>query len=334
MMETIIADNGSRFVIAAAAVAIGLLCLVIVLWVMRNRPSSPFIRGGKNRQPRLAVLDAAAVDTRRRLVLVRRDDVEHLIMIGGPTDIVIESRIGAPAERASVAERKAAEPLAVESRPATRELPQQAAPALEPETVAAITPVRPVARPEEQPVARVEPVAPQRVAAEQRPVAAPMLAAEQRPLVRPPVQQAAEIPAVATASTPQANFDVAVNRPAPVVQQVQATPIPVQPVQLQRPAPAIQQQPQPAPAAGLTDFERLLDAEITGDLQRLGPGIAGPGTVTSTAGMVAPESRSLAPSGRQEPTLGAPGAEGGRKEPTIEEEMNRMLADISAGRKP
>ncbi|RVI01981.1 histidine kinase, partial [Sinorhizobium meliloti] len=92
MMETILGDNASRFMIAAGAVAIGLLCLVAVLRLMRNKPSSPFVRGGKNRQPRLAVLDAAAVDTRRRLVLVRRDDVEHLIMIGGPTDIVIESR--------------------------------------------------------------------------------------------------------------------------------------------------------------------------------------------------------------------------------------------------
>jgi len=315
MMETIIADNGSRFVIAAAAVAIGLLCLVAVLWIMRNRPSSPFIRGGKNRQPRLAVLDAAAVDTRRRLVLVRRDDVEHLIMIGGPTDIVIESRIGAPEERAAVAERKVAEPLAVDSRPATRELPQQAAPSLEAETVAAVTPVRPVAQPEEQPVA------------------APVLAAEQRPPVRPSVQQAPEIPAVTAASAPQSNFEIAINRSAPAVQQVQAQPIPVQPVQLQRPAPTIQQ-PQPAPATALTDFERLLDAEISGDLQRLGPAtVPNPVTVAST-NMVAPESRSLAPSGRQEPTLGAPGAEGGRKEPTIEEEMNRMLADISAGRKP
>ncbi len=87
------ADNGTRFIIAAGAVALGLLCLMAVLWFIRNRPSSPFIRGGKNRQPRLAVLDAAAIDTRRRLVLVRRDDVEHLIMIGGPTDVVIESRI-------------------------------------------------------------------------------------------------------------------------------------------------------------------------------------------------------------------------------------------------
>ncbi|MFC0241576.1 flagellar biosynthetic protein FliO [Rhodopseudomonas telluris] len=45
------------------------------------------------RMPRLAVIDAAAVDGRRRLVLVRRDNVEHLLMIGGPSDIVIETSI-------------------------------------------------------------------------------------------------------------------------------------------------------------------------------------------------------------------------------------------------
>jgi hypothetical protein len=43
--------------------------------------------------PRLAVIDAAAVDGRRRLVLVRRDNVEHLLMIGGPSDIVVEPNI-------------------------------------------------------------------------------------------------------------------------------------------------------------------------------------------------------------------------------------------------
>ncbi|RVN97557.1 histidine kinase, partial [Sinorhizobium meliloti] len=53
MMETILGDNASRFMIAAGAVAIGLLCLVAVLRLMRNKPSSPFVRGGKNRQPRL-----------------------------------------------------------------------------------------------------------------------------------------------------------------------------------------------------------------------------------------------------------------------------------------
>ena len=53
---------------------------------LRRRNAALFVRGGKNREPRLAVLDAAAIDTKRRLVLIRRDDVEHLIMIGGPTE--------------------------------------------------------------------------------------------------------------------------------------------------------------------------------------------------------------------------------------------------------
>ncbi|MBR0825997.1 flagellar biosynthetic protein FliO [Bradyrhizobium manausense] len=63
-------------------------------WAVRrfatNRLGTNTQRG---RMPRLAVIDAAAVDGRRRLVLVRRDNVEHLLMIGGPTDIVVEPNI-------------------------------------------------------------------------------------------------------------------------------------------------------------------------------------------------------------------------------------------------
>jgi flagellar biogenesis protein FliO len=61
------------------------------------------------RQPRLAVIDAAAVDGRRRLVIIRRDNVEHLLMIGGPTDIVVEPNI----VRATVREPALARPPAV-----------------------------------------------------------------------------------------------------------------------------------------------------------------------------------------------------------------------------
>ncbi|MBX5228629.1 flagellar biosynthesis protein FliO [Rhizobium sp. NLR9b] len=93
MFDDLVAAYGSRFLLAAGGVGLALLLLILALWLMRGRAPSPFVRGGRNRQPRLQVLDAAAVDARRRLVLVRRDDVEHLIMIGGPTDIVIESRI-------------------------------------------------------------------------------------------------------------------------------------------------------------------------------------------------------------------------------------------------
>ncbi len=44
--------------------------------------------------PRIGVIEQASVDGKRRLLLVRRDDVEHLIMTGGPVDVVIETGIG------------------------------------------------------------------------------------------------------------------------------------------------------------------------------------------------------------------------------------------------
>ena len=63
-------------------------------WLVRrfanNRLGANTARG---RMPRLAVIDAAAVDGRRRLVLVRRDNIEHLLMIGGPSDVVVETNI-------------------------------------------------------------------------------------------------------------------------------------------------------------------------------------------------------------------------------------------------
>src|SRR5207244_6378109 len=83
---------------------IAVLALIgVAAWLVRrfatNRLGANTNRG---RMPRLAVIDAAAVDGRRRLVLVRRDNVEHLLMIGGPSDLVVEPNIvraaGAPRE--------------------------------------------------------------------------------------------------------------------------------------------------------------------------------------------------------------------------------------------
>jgi hypothetical protein len=48
---------------------------------------------GPRPEKRLDVVDQANVDGRRRLVLIRRDDVEHLLMTGGPVDVVIETNI-------------------------------------------------------------------------------------------------------------------------------------------------------------------------------------------------------------------------------------------------
>ena len=63
-------------------------------WLARRFAGSRLgTNANRGRMPRLAVIDAAAVDGRRRLVLVRRDNIEHLLMIGGPTDIVVEPNI-------------------------------------------------------------------------------------------------------------------------------------------------------------------------------------------------------------------------------------------------
>src|SRR3979409_599568 len=73
----------------AALAAIGVLAWLVRRFATNRLGANP----NRGRMPRLAVIDAAAVDGRRRLVLVRRDNVEHLLMIGGPTDIVVEPNI-------------------------------------------------------------------------------------------------------------------------------------------------------------------------------------------------------------------------------------------------
>ena len=322
MIEEILGSNGAKFIIAAGVVALGLVCLVAVLWVLRNRPSSPFIRGGKNRQPRLAVLDAAAVDARRRLVLVRRDEVEHLIMIGGPTDIVIESRIAAelPAPHLDAV----APPRPVERR--------QPAPAPEtrPAPVSAMGqvlygeglngPAPQAARPQ-QPIPSRPPV--EGATASPRP-------AERTPPIQPqPLRQPPVLPdggnslwTTEPARTPEDILDAARMR---VLTSTGAgpQPVPALPVQPAASVPPAQVQGQ---RMNSNEFERMLDAEISGDLSRLtaGPEIRAENEPRPGVGEVS--------SGRQEPRLGTV-LPAQRTEPTLEDEMNRMLGEIAVGRK-
>ena len=57
---------------------------------------------GPKPEKRLDVVEQWSLDARRRLVLIRRDNVEHLIMTGGPVDVVIETGIGELPRRAAV----------------------------------------------------------------------------------------------------------------------------------------------------------------------------------------------------------------------------------------
>ena len=66
---------------------------------------------GPRPEKRLAVVEHASIDGRRRLVLIRRDGVEHLIMTGGPVDVVIETGIGEPRGKARDVESVTSPPV-------------------------------------------------------------------------------------------------------------------------------------------------------------------------------------------------------------------------------
>ena len=84
------------------AFVIVLALIGLAAWLIRRIGTGRLDAAARSRQPRLAVIDSAAVDNRRKLVIIRRDNVEHLLMIGGPNDVVIEAAIvrgAAPAIR-------------------------------------------------------------------------------------------------------------------------------------------------------------------------------------------------------------------------------------------
>lgn len=150
----------------------------LAAWLVRrfggNRLGANSARG---RMPRLAVIDAAAVDGRRRLVLVRRDNVEHLIMIGGPTDIVVEPNIvRAAAGREPVAQREAARGPSFADTP-TWSPPEPVELVSEPEPAPEPAPARPA-----RPSFVDEPRRPAAVLPERRP----------EPVIAPPAPVAAE----------------------------------------------------------------------------------------------------------------------------------------------
>lgn len=78
------------------------LCVAMIAggFVLRSYLTGAPLPGlGARPEKRLLVVEQASVDSRRRLILIRRDNVEHLIMTGGPVDLVVETGIGAQSAR-------------------------------------------------------------------------------------------------------------------------------------------------------------------------------------------------------------------------------------------
>ncbi len=92
LTESFFASKSFTFAAAVIAflAAAALLSLIFRLTFGR-RLRLP--RNGRARPPRLGTVDAFDLDRQRQLVIIRRDNVEHLLMIGGPNEIIrAESR--------------------------------------------------------------------------------------------------------------------------------------------------------------------------------------------------------------------------------------------------
>ncbi len=77
---------------AAAALGFVLGLIVLAAWVMRRFGlAGPTLPAGADR--RLHLVEVRAIDARRQLVLLRRDAVEHLVILSPSGETVVEAGI-------------------------------------------------------------------------------------------------------------------------------------------------------------------------------------------------------------------------------------------------
>src|SRR5580704_4945511 len=126
--------SGAPLWVSARLGLIAVIALVaIVFWVARRMSRGLNFSDGAQRgkRSRLGVIDAFDIDRQRRLILLRRDNVEHLVMIGGPNDLLIEPTIRRGVAQAARGQAATAQPApaALPAAMQPREVPQVPQPA-------------------------------------------------------------------------------------------------------------------------------------------------------------------------------------------------------------
>ena len=88
------ADKFTQLLPLLGALVAFLLAALLLVYIFRlvfgKRIRAP---GPRNRPRRLDVVDVFDLDKERQLVIVRRDNTEHLLLIGGPNDVLVEGAI-------------------------------------------------------------------------------------------------------------------------------------------------------------------------------------------------------------------------------------------------
>lgn len=96
MLPAFFGSDGSfplQFAIIFVVIFAVLAVLVLLIRRFTGRGLSFPNSASRQRQPRLGIVDVYELDRQRQLILLRRDNVEHLLLVGGPNDVVVERNI-------------------------------------------------------------------------------------------------------------------------------------------------------------------------------------------------------------------------------------------------
>ncbi|WP_417309558.1 hypothetical protein [Devosia sp.] len=112
-LTALLGDSGATVVSAILALAVVLVLVVIGLWLLKATMKTTG-NMGRPRNRRLSIVDQLQIDPKRQVMIIRRDDVEHVILTGGTQDLLIETSI---ASEQRTRRAPAAEPEGGQSKP-------------------------------------------------------------------------------------------------------------------------------------------------------------------------------------------------------------------------
>ncbi|WP_052951512.1 FliO/MopB family protein [Devosia soli] len=94
-ITSLFGGSGNMYLTALFALGAVIVLILLGVWLLKLvfNVSSNGVRG---RNKRLAIIDSLVLDQKRQLLIVRRDNTEHLLLVGGPQDVVVETGFAAP----------------------------------------------------------------------------------------------------------------------------------------------------------------------------------------------------------------------------------------------
>jgi len=91
-INSLFGGTGGNIIAGFLALAIVIGLIILAVWALK------FVLDmagtvARTRNKRLDIVENLAIDQKRQLILIKRDDVEHLILVGGENELVIEAGI-------------------------------------------------------------------------------------------------------------------------------------------------------------------------------------------------------------------------------------------------